>query len=91
MKRFPTIVALYLLRGYKFFISPLFGSACRYCPTCSEYAMEAIEVHGVLRGCLMAITRLLRCHPFGSNGYDPVRPRNSDANVSSGPHSSALS
>ena len=69
---------LYLLRGYKLAISPWFGPACRYVPTCSEYAMEAVELHGVFRGGLMATWRLLRCHPFVKGGYDPVnRPQNS--------------
>jgi putative membrane protein insertion efficiency factor len=69
---------LYLLRGYKHVISPWLGPACRYVPTCSEYAMEAVELHGVFRGGLMATWRLLRCHPFVKGGYDPVtRPQNS--------------
>ncbi len=63
---------LLLLRGYKWAISPLFLPACRYTPTCSEYAMEAIERFGVLRGAAMAALRLLRCHPFAKGGLDPV-------------------
>ena len=63
---------LLLLRGYKWAISPLFLPACRYTPTCSEYAMEAIERFGVLRGIAMAVVRLLRCHPFAKGGLDPV-------------------
>lgn len=65
-------VALRLLRGYKWAISPLFPPSCRYVPTCSEYAMEAVERFGVLRGGLMAAWRLLRCHPFAHGGHDPV-------------------
>jgi len=61
-----------LLRGYKFAISPLFLPACRYTPTCSDYALEAVERYGALRGSLMAAGRLLRCHPFVHGGYDPV-------------------
>ncbi|MGH9528535.1 MAG: membrane protein insertion efficiency factor YidD [Terriglobales bacterium] len=72
MKQVPRKIALQLLRGYKAAISPWFGPACRYQPTCSEYAMKAIEVHGVVEGSLMAIGRVLRCNPFGSSGYDPV-------------------
>lgn len=60
------------LKGYKRWISPLLPPSCRYVPTCSEYAMEAVEVHGAFRGSLMAIGRLLRCHPFGRGGHDPV-------------------
>lgn len=65
-------VALGMLRGYKWAISPLLPPACRYVPTCSEYAMEAVERFGVLRGSWMAAGRLLRCHPFVKGGYDPV-------------------
>jgi len=60
------------LRFYKAAVSPWFGNACRYLPTCSEYAMEAVERHGVICGSFMAAKRLLRCHPFASGGYDPV-------------------
>jgi uncharacterized protein len=66
-------VVLQMLRAYKWAISPLFPPACRYVPTCSEYAMEAVERYGVFRGGLMALARLLRCHPFARGGYDPVR------------------
>ena len=65
-------VALQLLRGYKWMISPLFPPACRYVPTCSEYAMEAVERYGALRGSLLALGRLLRCHPFHAGGVDPA-------------------
>ena len=71
-------IALGLLRGYKWVISPLFGPACRYVPTCSEYAMEAVERFGVLRGGAMAAWRLLRCHPFVKGGYDPVVKKPND-------------
>ena len=72
MRHLPQRVALFLLRAYKWAISPMFPPACRYVPTCSEYAMEAVERYGTLRGTLMAIARLLRCHPFVKGGYDPV-------------------
>ena len=64
--------ALLLLRGYKLVISPWLPASCRYVPTCSEYAMEAIDRYGVLRGGAMAVGRILRCHPFVKGGYDPV-------------------
>jgi uncharacterized protein len=63
---------LLLLRGYKWAISPMFPPACRYVPTCSEYAMEALEKHGVVRGGWMAVGRVLRCHPLARGGFDPV-------------------
>jgi putative membrane protein insertion efficiency factor len=65
-------VVLLLLRGYKWAISPMFLPACRYVPTCSEYAMEAIDRYGVVRGSAKAIWRLIRCHPFAKGGLDPV-------------------
>ena len=64
--------ALGMLRFYKRWISPSLAPSCRYVPTCSEYAMEAIERYGALRGGLMAAWRLLCCHPFVKGGYDPV-------------------
>jgi putative membrane protein insertion efficiency factor len=64
--------ALDLLRAYKWAISPIFPPSCRYTPTCSEYAMEAIERYGVFRGGMKAVGRILRCHPFVKGGYDPV-------------------
>jgi uncharacterized protein len=62
----------FVLRGYKRFISPMLPHACRFVPTCSEYAAEAVDRHGVMRGSLLAAGRLLRCHPFARAGYDPV-------------------
>ena len=60
------------LRGYKLLISPLLPSACRYYPTCSEYMLDAVAKHGVLKGIWMGLKRLGRCHPFHAGGYDPV-------------------
>jgi uncharacterized protein len=65
-------VTLQLLRAYKWAISPLLPPGCRYVPTCSEYAMEAVERYGALRGGWLAFVRILRCHPFARSGYDPV-------------------
>lgn len=62
-----------LLRLYKLLLSPLLPSACRFYPTCSEYMLEAVEKHGVLRGLWLGMKRLLRCHPFHEGGFDPVR------------------
>ena len=61
-----------LLRGYKFLISPLLPPACRFYPTCSVYAVEAVERFGVFRGSWLAVKRILRCHPWHPGGYDPV-------------------
>lgn len=63
---------LQLLKAYKAILSPMLAPSCRYVPTCSEFAMEAVERYGVLRGGAMALGRLLRCHPFARGGYDPV-------------------
>jgi hypothetical protein len=63
---------LLLVRGYQRCISPFFPPCCRYVPTCSEYAAQAIARHGPVRGMWMALLRILRCHPFAAGGYDPV-------------------
>lgn len=67
-------IALWLLQAYKFAISPWLPPACRYVPSCSEYATEAVERYGAIRGSWMALGRILRCHPFVRGGYDPVVP-----------------
>lgn len=61
-----------LIRGYQAGISPWLPPACRYAPSCSEYALEAIERHGAGRGTWLALKRIVRCHPFRAGGYDPV-------------------
>jgi putative membrane protein insertion efficiency factor len=63
---------IYLLGAYKWAVSPMLPMSCRYLPTCSEYAIEAVDRYGVLRGGLKGAWRLLRCHPFVKGGYDPV-------------------
>jgi putative membrane protein insertion efficiency factor len=60
-----------LIRLYRLTLSPLFGPACRFEPSCSRYAMACLETHGALRGSWLALRRLLRCHPFHPGGYDP--------------------
>jgi putative membrane protein insertion efficiency factor len=62
------------LRAYRLLISPLYGQVCRYHPSCSAYALEAVTVHGSLRGTWLAVRRLGRCHPWAAGGYDPVPP-----------------
>jgi len=61
-----------IIRLYQVALSPLLGANCRYHPTCSEYAIEAIRKRGVLRGGYLAVRRILRCHPFAEGGYDPL-------------------
>ncbi|MBR3085328.1 MAG: membrane protein insertion efficiency factor YidD [Kiritimatiellae bacterium] len=67
-----------LVRAYKVTLSPLFTGCCRFSPSCSTYCIEAVETHGPLRGGWLALRRLLRCHPFGPSGYDPVPGRGND-------------
>lgn len=62
---------------YKFFISPFTPASCRYTPTCSTYAIEAVKIHGPFKGTWLAAKRIARCHPWGSSGYDPVPPKKS--------------
>ncbi len=65
-------VLMAVVRFYRGFISPLTPPSCRYTPTCSAYALEALEQHGSLRGSWLAVRRILRCHPWGGSGFDPV-------------------
>jgi putative membrane protein insertion efficiency factor len=61
-----------LIRGYQLVVSPWLGPRCRFHPSCSNYALEALEVHGALRGSWLAVRRVGRCHPFNPGGFDPV-------------------
>ena len=65
-------VLLALIRGYQYLFRPLLGSNCRFYPSCSDYAREAVEKHGALKGGWLALRRILRCHPYHPGGYDPV-------------------
>jgi uncharacterized protein len=73
-----TRLLVLLIRGYRFAISPLYGQVCRYHPTCSAYALEAVTEHGSLRGSWLAVRRIARCHPWAAGGVDPVPPRRTD-------------
>ncbi|MEK6288216.1 MAG: membrane protein insertion efficiency factor YidD [Acidobacteriota bacterium] len=67
------VVLIFFIRSYRLLISPLLPPSCRFTPTCSEYAMQAIKKYGAVRGVYLGARRLLRCHPFHPGGYDPVR------------------
>jgi hypothetical protein len=69
---------LLLVQIYRHTVSPLLGANCRYQPTCSEYAIEALRLHGAFRGTALAARRIARCHPWGESGYDPVPPPGAD-------------
>ena len=71
----PAKLLMVLVRVYQLFVSPLLPPACRFEPSCSRYAMQALREHGALRGAWLAVRRLLRCHPFHPGGYDPVPHR----------------
>ncbi|MBO5878651.1 MAG: membrane protein insertion efficiency factor YidD [Alistipes sp.] len=71
-KRVMTWPLLLLVRFYQYCISPFTPPSCRYVPTCSQYAIEALRKYGPLKGCWLTLKRLLRCHPWGGSGYDPV-------------------
>jgi len=67
-----TALLLVLVRGYRRFVSPLLPPSCRFTPTCSAYAEDALRVHGALQGSVLILRRLARCHPWGGEGFDPV-------------------
>ena len=78
-------VAIGLISAYQRVLSPYWPSSCRYEPTCSHYAQEAIGVHGTLKGSWLSLRRLARCAPWGGSGYDPVPPRHTKVNENAGP------
>jgi uncharacterized protein len=71
-------VLLFVIRFYQLTLSVVMGRRCRFLPTCSDYAREAIEVHGAKDGGMLALKRVCRCHPWGGEGFDPVPPKTSD-------------
>jgi putative membrane protein insertion efficiency factor len=71
-RRVPVLLAILWIRSYQIIIRPHLIGCCRFHPTCSEYAIEALSTHGLIRGSFLAIRRLVRCHPFSSGGIDPV-------------------
>jgi putative membrane protein insertion efficiency factor len=72
LNKVATFPLLILIRGYQLIISPLLGSNCRFMPTCSEYAMESLRSHGLIKGSYLTIRRIGKCHPWGGHGYDPI-------------------
>jgi hypothetical protein len=68
-----------VIRGYQRYLSPFLGSHCRFFPTCSAYALEAIQTHGTARGIALGLRRIARCHPWHPGGFDPVPPRSGPA------------
>lgn len=72
MNKIFSYILILPIRFYQLCISPLFPSTCRYTPTCSQYAIEAIQKHGAIKGLWLAFKRISRCHPWGGSGYDPV-------------------
>ena len=77
MTSWPTQLLVFLVRGYQWCVSPLLGPRCRFTPTCSQYAVEALQTHGAVKGMWLTLRRLLRCHPMHPGGHDPVPPANS--------------
>ena len=80
MKHWPAKALILLIRGYQYFISPWLGGNCRFTPTCSQYAIEAITFHGVIKGLWLTMNRVSRCHPWHPGGYDPVPAARVDQN-----------
>ena len=73
INRYLSKLLIYLVRFYQKFISPLKGPTCRFYPTCSQYSIEAIKKYGALKGIYLTMRRLLKCHPFHTGGYDPLK------------------
>jgi putative membrane protein insertion efficiency factor len=73
MRRVTTISLIYLVRIYQLTLSPLLGSSCRFEPSCSRYAIDALRKYGPLRGSWLSVKRISRCHPLNEGGYDPVK------------------
>ncbi len=86
LSKIPRLFLILLIRIYQYTLSPFLafvsgGRCCRFEPTCSHYAIEALQTHGVFRGCWLALRRILRCHPWGGSGHDPVPRRMSNSEI----------
>ena len=75
-----TTLFIIVIKLYKWFISPILKTNCRYLPTCSDYALEALSKHGIIKGVYLTIKRIVHCHPFGGQGFDPV-PKNTKKEI----------
>lgn len=73
MRHVPRYLLVLLVRGYQQILSPHFPGSCNFTPTCSEYAVEAIKTYGAMKGLVLTVHRISRCHPWGGHGYDPPR------------------
>lgn len=80
MRKIITYPFIFLIKVYQTIISPLLPSSCRYTPTCSHYAVEALQTHGLLKGGWLAAKRIGSCNPWGGSGHDPVPPKNGNSN-----------
>ena len=78
-RKLPVMIPVLLIRCYQGMIRPLLIGSCKYCPTCSEYTIEALQIHGLFRGSLLGLRRICRCHPFSPGGIDPVPPAKAPA------------
>ena len=85
IKKAVTALLILPVRFYQYVISPMMPASCRYTPTCSQYAIEALRVHGPFKGSWLAVKRIARCHPWGGHGHDPV-PERSTGTCSHPPH-----
>ena len=72
LNKIVTFPLILLIRVYQLIVSPMLGSNCRFMPTCSEYALESLKSYGLIKGTFLTIKRIGKCHPWGSNGYDPI-------------------
>ncbi|QNT78781.1 membrane protein insertion efficiency factor YidD [Entomobacter blattae] len=70
-----SLAAIILIKGYQWLLSPILGNNCRFSPTCSEYSLQCIKIHGVGKGCVLSFLRILKCNPWHKGGIDPVPPK----------------